>query len=140
MATLLITGSDGFIGKNLIVALKRLNKHTIRAFDTNVPPSELPAMLSDADFVFHLAGINRPTDESEFKKGNTDLTQFIVNTLLTQKRNTPIVLTSSTQAASDNPASNIRAPKSTSSTGVSRSSTFTTAHPTDAVPKSIPNT
>lgn len=103
MATLLITGSDGFIGKNLFVALKRLNKHTIRVFDTNNSLSELPAMLSDADFVYHLAGINRPTDESEFKKGNTDLTQFIANTLLTQKRDIPIVLTSSTQAASNNP-------------------------------------
>ena len=103
MATLLITGSEGFIGKNLIVALKRLNKHTIHVFDTNVPLSELPSLLSDADFVFHLAGVNRPIEESEFKKGNTDLTQFIVDTLLTQKRNTTIVLTSSTQASSANP-------------------------------------
>jgi len=103
MATLVITGSEGFVGKNLIVALKRLNKHIIRAFDTNVPLSELPSILSDADFIFHLAGINRPIEESEFKKGNTDLTQLIIDTLLSKNHHIPIVLTSSTQAASDNP-------------------------------------
>ena len=95
MANLVITGSDGFIGKNLIVALKRLGSHTIKTFDINTPISELPSILSDADFVFHLAGVNRPKDELEFKTGNTDLTQFVVDTLLANNRKTSIILTSS---------------------------------------------
>jgi len=59
--------------------------------------------IKSADFIYHLAGINRPKNDGEFKKGNTDLTQKIINTLIQSGRKTPILLTSSIQAELDNP-------------------------------------
>lgn len=64
--------------------------------------SDLSCALKNADFVYHLAGVNRPIDEAEFQKGNADLTSYITEQLTLAGNNAPIVLSSSTQAERDN--------------------------------------
>lgn len=98
----LITGADGFIGKNLSVTLKRRQDLDVSCFDVHDDPDTLADLLQRSDFVFHLAGINRPQHAEEFKTGNSGLTQRIVSLLLSQGRPVPVLITSSTQAALDN--------------------------------------
>ncbi|OYW86155.1 hypothetical protein B7Z17_01015 [Candidatus Saccharibacteria bacterium 32-49-10] len=99
----LVTGASGFIGKNLISHLRLQSEpHDILSF-TKDSTDNLESLLDQADFIFHLAGVNRPKDESEFKAGNTDLTERIVKHLASTGKNTPILITSSTQAVLDNP-------------------------------------
>jgi UDP-2-acetamido-2,6-beta-L-arabino-hexul-4-ose reductase len=98
----LITGANGFIGKNLIVSLNRYNNVEVLKFTKESTPDDLKQYVSEADFIFHLAGVNRPKDEKEFEQGNTDLTATICELVATQKRNVPIVYTSSIQAEQDN--------------------------------------
>ncbi len=98
----LITGANGFIGKNLIVSLKREEKIEILTFSRESTFDDLKAQIKQADFIFHLAGINRPKDDSEFDVGNSDLTATICDLILDEKCNIPIVYTSSTQAEQDN--------------------------------------
>lgn len=103
MKTVLITGSRGFIGKNLVVALSRNKELVIKTFDANDDPSVLEAALMQADFVYHFAGVNRPRNPEEFKTGNADSTAAIVAILEKADRKIPILLTSSIQAERDNP-------------------------------------
>ena len=103
MKTVLITGSKGFIGKNLRVVLGREKDLDVRSYDVDDDPELLHAHLMEADFVFHLAGVNRPMNPEEFKTGNSDTTSAVVRMLEGEKRNIPILLTSSIQAESDNP-------------------------------------
>jgi len=98
----LITGSDGFIAKNLREKLQRDEKIKLYLFSKNDSPDILEAYIKEADFIYHLAGVNRPKEVSEFYEGNSDLTKFIVDTLIKQNKQTPIVLSSSTQANLDN--------------------------------------
>lgn len=98
----LVTGANGFIGKNLCVTLKEQNQFDILEVNRNTSEKSFLSHLSKADFVFHLAGINRPEDESEFQKGNVDLTNFIVEELIKCGRKIPIVLASSTQIEQNN--------------------------------------
>ena len=99
----LVTGASGFIGKNLVSHLQlQPALYEIIPF-TKESTESLESLLDKADFVFHLAGVNRPENESEFKVGNTDLTEKIVSHLKKVGRKTPILITSSTQAALDNP-------------------------------------
>jgi len=100
---ILVTGSGGFIGRNLVAWLKRRDNVTVIPFDLGNTPAELDAGLAKADWVFHLAGVNRPTSESEFQSGNTDFTKKICNRLLKVGRAVPMLMTSSIQAALDNP-------------------------------------
>ena len=100
---ILVTGSDGFIGKNLIVWLIQREDVTVIPFDLGNNPAELDAGLAAADWVFHLAGVNRPQSESEFQAGNADFTKEVCQRLLTFGRPVPMVLTSSIQATLDNP-------------------------------------
>jgi UDP-2-acetamido-2,6-beta-L-arabino-hexul-4-ose reductase len=102
MANILVTGSNGFLGRNLCVALSRLNDLEVMKFDLGNTPEDLEAFVARADFIFHLAGVNRPKDEKEFAEGNTDLTRLLCS--FSEKHNcrAPILLSSSTQAASDN--------------------------------------
>lgn len=102
MTNILITGSEGFVGKNLIVALQNRYDLRIICFDVQHDPTSLPALLDQADFVFHLAGVNRPLTTEEFITGNLDLTEQICTYLALQKKNVPLAITSSTQAALDN--------------------------------------
>ncbi len=103
MKTILITGSEGFVGKNLCVALQRQNNVEIITFDVHDDASSLETKVLAADMIYHLAGVNRPQKIEEFSSGNSGLTQTIVSILKNEGKNTPLVLSSSIQAALDNP-------------------------------------
>lgn len=96
-----VTGSRGFIGKNLCIFLRE-EHHEVLEIHRETLQHDILSYLQQADFVFHLAGVNRPLDLNEFQVGNVDLTQFIVKSLSDSNRSVPLVLTSSTQAENDN--------------------------------------
>lgn len=100
---IVVTGANGFIGKNLCVNLRERGQYDVLEVHRETSEEVLLFYLSQADFVFHLAGINRPQDISQFVVGNVDLTKFIVDALKTFDRNVPIALSSSTQVDQDNP-------------------------------------
>jgi UDP-2-acetamido-2,6-beta-L-arabino-hexul-4-ose reductase len=100
---ILITGAAGFIGRNLCVFLNEAGFEYIDKITLDDNEQSIVEKVKSADFIYHLAGINRPKNDDEFKKGNTDLTQQIINTLVEYGRKTPVVLTSSIQAELDNP-------------------------------------
>ncbi|MBY0245761.1 MAG: NAD-dependent epimerase/dehydratase family protein, partial [Sphingobacteriaceae bacterium] len=95
---ILITGADGFIGQNLRVRLKELGQHEVFTFTRRQSDDELSELLNQADWVFHLAGINRPQDPNEFKTGNADLTDRLCLLIAKSKLVIPIVLSSSIQS------------------------------------------
>ncbi len=99
---ILITGAHGFIGKNLTQRLKAEGYENLMLFDANSSDDELNEYAKKAEFVFHLAGVNRPKKTEEFYEGNANLTQKLLNLLLQNKNNAPVLLSSSTQAALDN--------------------------------------
>lgn len=94
---ILVTGANGFIGKNLCVFLREQKRHEVLGVYRETSEAVVLTYLSEADFIFHLAGINRPKDQSEFQKGNVGLTKFIVGALEKLGRKVPIVFSSSTQ-------------------------------------------
>ena len=99
---ILITGSDGFIAKNLIAHLKDSPKaYNLLLFNKRNNFSDLESMLSKADFVFHLAGENRPDNINDFKKNNTELTRTICN-IANNINPVPICFSSSIQALKSN--------------------------------------
>jgi UDP-2-acetamido-2,6-beta-L-arabino-hexul-4-ose reductase len=100
---ILVTGSDGFIGRNLCVFLNEAGHTDISTITRNDSKDDILHKVSEADFIYHLAGINRPDSVEEFEKGNTGLTEIIVSYLISSKLKTPIVLSSSIQATRDNP-------------------------------------
>lgn len=100
---ILITGAGGFIGRNLTVRLKELEKYELFLFDQDDSEDDLNAYLSKADVIFHLAGVNRPTDNSEFAKVNKGLTERIISLLKENKLSPKIIFSSSIQAELDNP-------------------------------------
>ena len=97
-----VTGSNGFIGKNLIEHLSRLEDIDIITFTRKDSLSQLESFVESADFIFHLAGINRPENTEEFYKGNQSLTEKLVEFALLKEKNTPILVSSSTQVTRDN--------------------------------------
>ena len=104
---ILITGADGFIGKNLRLHLAERKDVEVVCFTRQQTVSQLAEVLQGTDCVFHLAGVNRPKNPEEFFSGNTDLTRSLVdavrsNSLLNHKAPS-IVYASSAQAAQDNP-------------------------------------
>lgn len=98
----LITGAKGFIGKNLVSILEREDKYEIICIDRENSKEELEKGVLNSDFIVHLAGINRPKNEEEFFKGNTGLTEDIIEILKENNKNTSILITSSIQADLDN--------------------------------------
>lgn len=100
---ILVTGSNGFIGQNLITWLQRLPQVQMLEFDQEHTLADLKERLAAADLVYHLAGVNRPQTVEEFRAGNVDLTAQMCELLLQGGRATPIVLSSSIQAELDNP-------------------------------------
>ena len=98
----LVTGSNGFIAKNLIEHLKREEEIELYLLSKKDSVNLLKAYVKEVDFIFHLAGVNRPENVHEFYEGNSNLTKIIVDTLKVANKTTPIVLSSSTQAELDN--------------------------------------
>lgn len=103
MKTILVTGAKGFIGKNLVVALKRRADVTVIEYDIHSRPEVLDDGLPIADVIYHLAGVNRPERVDDFMEGNFDLTLRICNRLRNIDKKPIFVLSSSTQAALENP-------------------------------------
>jgi UDP-2-acetamido-2,6-beta-L-arabino-hexul-4-ose reductase len=100
---IVVTGADGFIARNLRVRLRELGHSDVRCVTRATPADELRAALAGADWVFHLAGVNRPKDESEFAQGNAEFTRALCRMLAAAPRPAKVVYASSTQAALDNP-------------------------------------
>ncbi|SKA09536.1 polysaccharide biosynthesis C-terminal domain-containing protein [Selenihalanaerobacter shriftii] len=102
MNNILVTGSKGFIGQNFMETLQRQEDITILTFDKENSYSELKEMLTKADFIFHLAGVNRPENDEEFMKVNAGLTEYMTKNLIELNKTTPILITSSSQAELNN--------------------------------------
>ena len=99
---ILITGAGGFIGKNLVATLKTAGYTDLMLFERDDTPETLAEYAARAGFVYHLAGINRPKDPSEFYAGNAGLTETLLSLLDKAGNKAPVLVTSSIQAALDN--------------------------------------
>lgn len=106
---ILVTGAKGFAGRNLVENLKNIrdgkNKtrpnitiEEIFEYDIDSTPEQLDEYCSKADFVFNLAGVNRPTDPADFKKGNRDFAETLLETLKKHNSKAPVMVSSSIQA------------------------------------------
>jgi len=106
---ILVTGAKGFAGRNLVENLKNIrdgkNKtrpnitiEEIYEYDIDSTPEQLDEYCSKADFVFNLAGVNRPTDPADFKKGNRDFAETLLETLKKYNSKAPVMVSSSIQA------------------------------------------
>ena len=111
---ILVTGSAGFVGKNLVENLKnirdgknrtrpKISVEKIYEYDRNNTPEDLDAFCTDCDFVFNLAGVNRPENNDEFMKGNFGFASVLLDTLEKHQNKCPVMISSSTQAELDNP-------------------------------------
>jgi UDP-2-acetamido-2,6-beta-L-arabino-hexul-4-ose reductase len=98
----LVTGSNGFIGRNLLAHLSLRDDVTVLPISRASTAADLAAAVNAADFVFHVAGVNRPVDSSEFQAGNVGSTEVLCKLLLEGGRKIPVVYTSSTQADREN--------------------------------------
>jgi UDP-2-acetamido-2,6-beta-L-arabino-hexul-4-ose reductase len=103
MPNVLVTGAKGFVGKNLCVALRRQERVALSEYDLDNSAEELRRALAEADVIFHLAGVNRPKEVTEYQTGNADFTVELCSTLRSLGRSPKIVLASSIQAELDNP-------------------------------------
>lgn len=99
---ILITGAGGFVGKNLVATLRTAGYTDLMLFEKGDTPETLADYCRRAAFVVHLAGINRPTDPSEFYTGNAGLTDTLLANLEAAGNTAPVLVTSSTQAELDN--------------------------------------
>ena len=106
---ILVTGAKGFVGKNLCSQLNNLKEGKARwygdvkidavyEYDIDSTPEQLDEWCKDCDFVFNLAGVNRPQDPKEFMEGNFGFATILLNTLKRYKNNCPVMISSSIQA------------------------------------------
>lgn len=102
MKTVLVTGANGFIGENLITTLKMFEDVEVIKFNSKNTIEDLYDMTSKVDFVFHLAGVNRPQNPSEFMQGNCGFTSILLENLKKHNNKATILITSSTQASKEN--------------------------------------
>lgn len=111
---ILVTGSNGFLGKNLVWKLRNIHDKKelhplissdleIWEFDIRSDREALDNYCRECNFVFHLAGVNRPKDSSDFTKGNVDLTSQLLSALETNRNSVPVMLASSIHATQDTP-------------------------------------
>ena len=103
MRTVLITGASGFLGKNLVASLEQNKDVEILTYSRNNTIEELEQFIRKSDFIFHLAGVNRPQDLSEFDSSNRGFTENLLNLMDKQNRKIPVLFPSSIQATLDNP-------------------------------------
>ena len=97
----LVTGSNGFIGKHTCLGLTRSGYNVI-PFDLDNSEEDLTKGIKEADFIIHLAGINRPLTPQEFYDGNANFTKKVVDLIKANNKNVPIIMSSSIQASLDN--------------------------------------
>lgn len=97
----LVTGSRGFMGKNLVAELEQ-QEFEVFQYHRDTSFTALEKYCEDCDFVFHLAGINRPKDENEFFSGNSEFTAALLACLKKREAPCPVVFTSSIQAQQEN--------------------------------------
>jgi UDP-2-acetamido-2,6-beta-L-arabino-hexul-4-ose reductase len=102
----LITGANGFVGQNLISHLAERDDIEIVSFTRNDSLASLACLVAQVDFIFHLAGVNRPKDPQEFNTGNTDLTGALCDAVINSGRQVPVLYSSSSQADLSNPYGN----------------------------------
>lgn len=100
---ILITGANGFVGKNLVATLEQNNDLNLLKVTRDTTSEKLKEFSKIADFVFHIAGVNRPKDDLEFVQGNVDFTQLLLDSLKESNNKAPIILTSSIQAENNSP-------------------------------------
>lgn len=100
---ILITGAKGFVGKNLIAELRNQGFTDLLEFDVDTNPVLLDSYSRECEFVFHLAGVNRPENPAEFMEGNFGFTSHLLENLKKYDNKAPVLITSSTQAALENP-------------------------------------
>jgi len=98
----LVTGANGFIGKNLIVHLQERPEFHVLRFVRGDSRDDLFAKVAQVDFIFHLAGVNRPQNDAEFAQGNCELTETLCNAIRASGRPIPVVYTSSIQVEREN--------------------------------------
>ncbi len=110
---ILVTGAKGFIGKNLVAQLRNIQEGKDKTYtidpnfeilecDIDTDENLLDQYCKEATFVYNLAGINRPDNESEFMEGNCDFASKLLNSLKEYQNTCPIMISSSTQATQDN--------------------------------------
>lgn len=99
---ILVTGAKGFIGKNLTEELKR-HGHEILAYDIDNTEEQLDEYTKNCEFVYHLAGVNRPENLEDFMSGNFGFTSVLIDSLKKHENKAPVMLSSSIQAELDNP-------------------------------------
>ena len=106
---ILVTGAKGFVGKNLCAQLKNIKDgkakcygdlvvEDVYEYDIDSTPEQLDAWCKDCDFVFNLAGVNRPQDPKEFMEGNFGFATTLLDTLKKHRNNCPVMISSSIQA------------------------------------------
>lgn len=111
---ILVTGAHGFVGKNFCAALyniadgkdksRNINPDiTVFEYDLDTDAALLDTYCRECDFVFHLAGVNRPKDQAEFMQGNFGFTSTLLDLLKKHNNTCPVMISSSIQAALDNP-------------------------------------
>lgn len=100
---ILITGASGFVGKNLVATLKQIEDYNLFLYTLESTEADFDEYTKKADFVFHLAGVNRPENDEEFIEGNADLTEDLLSKLAEHDNIVPVLLSSSIQAELDNP-------------------------------------
>ncbi|RAZ80720.1 NAD-dependent epimerase/dehydratase family protein [Planococcus halotolerans] len=103
MTKILVTGANGFVGKNLVAELRNHGHEELYLYNRDNSLEDLEKFTTNCDFVFHLAGVNRPQNESEFMEGNQGLTSQLLQFLMKNKNKAPVLITSSIQAEKDNP-------------------------------------
>ncbi|KGR76410.1 capsular polysaccharide biosynthesis protein CapF [Ureibacillus manganicus] len=100
---ILVTGAKGFVGKNLVAELHNKGYENIFEFTRETDESLLDKYTLECDFVFNLAGVNRPQHKNEFMEGNYEFTSQLLSLLKKHGNNAPVLITSSIQAENDNP-------------------------------------
>lgn len=103
MKKILVTGAEGFVGKNLVAELKNQGCNELYLYTRESSLEDLKQYTKDCEFVFHLAGINRPKNEEEFMQGNHGLTEELLTHLKVNNNSCPVLLSSSIQSSKDNP-------------------------------------